>query len=180
MAGSGESGLTPCLVHHDGNGIGEIQAPIAGPHRNPKALVDRDCFQNRLRKAIPLGAEHGDIRRLVGDVGVIPSCSGGEREPSPRKLGTNRFEIGMNHDIGQLVIVESSPPQFSLLHPEPQWLDKMQRRSRVGTEPNDVARIRSDLGLNEDDMHPGSLALMAARTRVSRSTGDKRAKQFVG
>jgi len=86
----------------------------------------------------------------------------------------------MHHDIGELVVIETGSPQVPVVHSKAQWLDEMQHRSGVGAQPDDVACVRGDLGLNEDNMHPSSVAPFGGRTRVSRSTGDKPANQFVG
>ena len=64
----------------------------------------------------------------------------------------------MTMDVGQFVVVEPGPGQVGLIHPEAERLDEVQRRPGVGAQPDDVAGVRGDLGLNQDDVQATSVA----------------------
>lgn len=49
--------LSPGFVDHDSCRIGEIEAPVFGPHRQAKTLLLRQIIQNLLRYAAGFRAQ---------------------------------------------------------------------------------------------------------------------------
>ena len=58
----------------------------------------------------------------------------------------------MDAYLDPLAIVQSGPPQESVLEHEAQRLDQVQTCTRIGTQPHEVACIGGDLGFVEDDV----------------------------
>ena len=58
----------------------------------------------------------------------------------------------MNSHFGQITIVETCAFQLPILEVEAERFDQMQPRAGVGTEPDDVAGVRRDLGPEQDDV----------------------------
>lgn len=52
---------------------------------------------------------------------------------------------------GKLVIVQTSTPQLRMIEPKPKRLDQVECGPRVRAQTDDIARIRRDLRLVEDD-----------------------------
>ena len=50
------------------------------------------------------------------------------------------------------MIVQSSTHQLFIIQGEPQWLHEVQRGTGIGAEADDVAGIRGNFRLIEDDM----------------------------
>ncbi len=61
----------------------------------------------------------------------------------------------------QLVIVETRSLQQTVIKREAQGLDEIQAATRVGTQADDVARIRSDLRFDENNVHIESVLYQA-------------------
>ena len=54
-----------------------------------------------------------------------------------------------------LVVIEPGALYAGVVKPETERAHEVQRRARVGAEPNGVAGVRGNLGLEEDDVeHP--------------------------
>src|SRR5689334_12714212 len=64
------------------------------------------------------------------------------------------------------MIVESRSTKLAVVHPKTERLDEMQIGARVGGEPNDITRIRRNLGMDEDD---GKHGVIEKRTPIQRS-----------
>ena len=83
----------------------------------------------------------------------------GEREPAARRRRVERRaargEIAMNAHARVLVIVEAGALQFAVVHPETERLDEVQLRRGIGGEPDHVAGVRRDFGVDEDDGEHG-------------------------
>ena len=61
----------------------------------------------------------------------------------------------MDGDRGELVVVESAPRVEPVVEFEPQGFDQMEACTRVRSQPDDRPGVRSDLGMDEHDLHEG-------------------------
>ena len=57
----------------------------------------------------------------------------------------------MSRHVGEFTIVQPGPAKLFIIEIEAQRADKMQSYARVGTKANDVARVRRNFGLEEND-----------------------------
>ena len=62
----------------------------------------------------------------------------------------------MDGDARIFVIIEAGTAQVAIVHPEAQRLDEMQVGCRVGRQPDHVAGVGRDLGVDEDDGEHGN------------------------
>ena len=69
--------------------------------------------------------------------------------------GVEGVERGVLVHRRPLVVVEAGAAQARLVEPESQRLHQMQRAAGVGAKPYDVARVRGDLRLIQDDVEHG-------------------------
>ena len=69
----------------------------------------------------------------------------------------------MQPEFGILVVIEACPSQFGVIDGEPQWLDQMQREPGIGGQTDDVAGVRWNLRLIQDDMQHQVLTLSITR-----------------
>ena len=69
-----------------------------------------------------------------------------------------------------LVVVEPGPLHARIVQPEPERPHEVQRRAGIGAEPDDVAGVRRDFGLEEDDVEHrrGQSAFAGARGKGDR------------
>ena len=91
----------------------------------------------------------------------------------------------MHADLSQLTVIEPGPPYRARIEPEAQRLDEVQAGAGVGAQPDDVAGIGRDLGLEQDDVqwHRIVVRTLAGWTRALAVTGDSRmvrVKQLLG
>lgn len=75
---AGEALLPPRLVGHHGRGVGQVERPATGDHRDPEPVGDPLVGQHVGRQAGRLGAEEQHVVRLEGHVGVPSGGAGGE------------------------------------------------------------------------------------------------------
>jgi hypothetical protein len=71
---------------------------------------------------------------------------------------------------GVLVIVEPGALQQLVLHRKAERLDEMQRATGVGRQPDHVARVGRDFGMDEDDVEHASRPLQSPGAGVRAST----------
>ena len=69
-----------------------------------------------------------------------------------RHLLAKRLQGRMVLHVGPFVIIESRPAQPLVAPLKTQWVNQMQLRPGIGTEPNDITRIGRDLRLVEDEV----------------------------
>ena len=61
----------------------------------------------------------------------------------------------MNRDRGEFVIVQAGSQQLLVLQRKPQRFDQVQLRAGIGTESDDVAGVRRNFRLKENDVEHG-------------------------
>ena len=149
--------LPPGFVEHQRDGVGKIEAPAAGDHRNPDSLLRRYAAKD-------LGRQSSRFRtkdeRIPGDIliQVIPlGTLGGDGEETAILETCRAIGPGLvNGDRGELVVVQPGPPQEPILQRKPQRLDQMQPGSGIGAETDDVAGVRGNFRLEENDIEHGA------------------------
>ena len=50
-------------------------------------------------------------------------------------------------------VIHAGALELAVVEREAKWLDEVQRRARGGAEPGDIAGVRRDFRLKEDDVH---------------------------
>jgi len=95
-------------------------------------------------------------------VGCAALGRGGE-DSRVALLLTKTVYVGVDLDICELAVVQASAPHLFVVQVEAQWLNQVQRASRIGTQANDVACIGWNLRLKQDNVQheasrPGRLS----------------------
>ena len=169
---AGEAVLAPGLEGDHRDRVRQVQAALAGPHRQAQPLLGRKAVAQPGRQAGGLGAEHQPVAGLEGDLVRRPRAPGREREQAAG-VGLHGLQeavpVGMAAQFGVFVVIQPGAPQQLVVHREAQRLDQVQLAAGVGTEPDHVAGVRRDFGVDEDDVEHGfSLGWEpgCARTRV--------------
>src|SRR4029079_6892569 len=117
-------------------------------------MFARELGEERLAQTVRLAAERHDIAGAVGDVVVPPVGNArGRRKPAP--LCTEDcsavFPRVPELRVGELVIIESTPAQGSIVDREAERSDEVKPGTDIGTQPDDAAGVRGDLRLNQPD-----------------------------
>ena len=146
--------LPPRLKHRHRHRIAEVEAALPWPHRQAHALTQREGLAQDRIESSAFAAKHQRVAGLPNDVGVRTAAVRGEGKTAfwRRLLGRDkRRSTRMAPHGGVLVIVEARALQQLVIHRKAQGLDQMQGTAGVGRQPNDVASIRRDFRLNQDD-----------------------------
>ena len=61
-------------------------------------------------------------------------------------------KIRVHANVGKFVVIEPRPPHRPRIEPEAQRLDQVQSRAGVRAQPDDVAGVGRNLGLEQDDV----------------------------
>lgn len=86
-----------------------------------------------------------------------PTAASAERNDPGRLNGVEEcLPGGMADHVRPFAIVETGAAQFSAIQIEPQGLDEVQTSTRVDAQAYDVAGIRRNLGLVEDNVQHGA------------------------
>ena len=72
--------------------------------------------------------------------------------PVPLEHADQIAKAGMHREVGELVIVETTTLQLTIVEGETEWLDEVKFRSEVRAKSDDVARVRRDLRCDERDV----------------------------
>lgn len=121
----------------------------------------------------------------VGNIAVTPACTTGHRKVASREVGPHSIQVWVNAQLRQLVIIQACTLDRWLIQQETEWLNKMQTNSGVGGKPDDIARVGSDLGMDQDYVHWHSItAAVAVRSYIvcgmTAEATPKRFKPIVG
>ena len=126
-ARAGESDLAPGLVHRDGGGIREIQAAIAGAHRQRQHVLRRDRRQHLGWQPAPLRTEQQHIAgRETAHPRAAACAPVSMANQLPRQRGARRREVVVHVHGRQLVVVEAGAAHRLAIQPEAQRLDQVQ------------------------------------------------------
>jgi len=115
--------------------------------------------EHRIRESRGLGSEQQRIVLSKPDIAVPAFTSGRERERAGRRAGSvEDVERGVFAYRRPFVVVEAGAAQARLVEPKPEWPDQVQRTAGIGAEPYNVAGVRGDFRLIEDNVEhdPGS------------------------
>jgi len=77
---------------------------------------------------------------------------------------------GLPAGVREFAVIQPGAAHRTLVEAEPQRLDEVQPRARVGAEPDDVAGVGRDLGFVQDDVQH-------RRRIVARATGQRKEQQ---
>ena len=151
-----ERKLPPCLVAGHGDRVRQVQAAAGRAHRDPQPALGRVARQHRIREPARLRAEQQRVsfpERGVAMAGLAPDREG---ERPPRGVdGVEGVERGVLAHRRPLVVVEAGASQAGFVEPESQRSDEVQDAAGVGAKAYDVARVRGDFRLIEDDVEHG-------------------------
>ncbi len=146
-----EAVLTPGFVHHQRHRVRQVQAAIAGPHRNGQMLFARHPFEHFGRQPFVLGAEDEGIARLERYFRVGMRTRGFNDEwPGVAEHSEALIDVGVSAHVCQGVVIETRAANRFQADVETQWLHEMQPTSRIRAQTNDVAGVRRDLRLYQD------------------------------
>src|SRR5438067_3249789 len=141
------------------NRRGQVQA--ARPSHRDRQQIIGIRRQERFRQTLCLSAEN---QKIAGpERNVVVSALGFRREEKEARARFARppqvFEGIPELDVDFLRVIEAGSLEGAIVDGESQGLDQVQSRTRGEAEPSDVAGIRRDLWLDEDDVeHGGSRA----------------------
>ena len=181
----GKTVLPPGLEDCHGHCIGQVQAALAGTHRQPQLLGGRKAFAQGRRQAAGLRAEDQPVAGLPGHVVHRARAARGQREQACRvgAFGVQKGRpAGMAPQRGVLVVVEACAAHVLVVHRKAQRLDQVQRAAGVGRQADDVARVGRDFGFNEDDMEHGGIVAgpCAAQPGLSFRAGEDHGRDVGG
>ena len=152
---AGEVVLPPGLEHRHRHGIRQVQAALAGLHGQPQALSRGErCAQCR-RQAPCFRAEHEPVAGRESDVIGAARAVRRQREHARGRRRLRGQKIAPSRraaHLGVLVVVQPRAPQELVVHRKPQRLDQMQGAAGVGRQPDDVAGVGRNFGLDQDEV----------------------------
>ena len=90
---------------------------------------------------------------------VFPFCRESKDTLKRSATQVNR-QIVMDADSGPLVIVETGPFQTAIRPLETKWSDQVKMGAGVSTQANDIARIRRNFRLEQNDVEQGRLPVL--------------------
>jgi hypothetical protein len=147
------SALLPnCLKKHDGHCRCQVQTARA-VHRDRDAIVTV-CLQHHFGQTFRLPAEHQKIAAPKTDV-VVSASRFGREEKVSRIWSLARmqlFERIPHSHVHFVPVIESGAFQLSIFERKAERLHQVQSRSRRETESANVAGIRRNLRLDQDDV----------------------------
>jgi hypothetical protein len=124
-------------------------------HRNAQPRVFGKLRDEVPGQAARLAAERQHIARRVRDVVRRARGLCREGEPAARRAAIERCaargEARMHAYLRVFVIVETRAAQLAIVHPESQRLDEMELGAGIRRQPDHVAGIGRDFGMDKDD-----------------------------
>ena len=145
--------LTPGFKQGDGGGVGQIEAAIAGPQRQAEPPLFRVTSENLGRQPAGLRAEQEGVARLEALAEERMPCPGRQgKHASASQVDEAGREIGVLEHLRHLAVVEPGAPNLRLVELETERTDQVQGRADVRAKPDDVARVRRNLRLIEDQV----------------------------
>jgi hypothetical protein len=134
----------------------------ARAHGNTQPRIGRELVEDGCRQPRGLAAEDEHVVGAEGTIEKRAPAACGQRVPTARVVGIDCDAAGrpvaMDPKPRVLVIIETGALELTVAEPKTQRLDQMQLRARVRRQPDDVAGIRRDLGMNQDDREHRSFA----------------------
>ena len=118
-----------------------------------------DPPQNLSRQPTAFRAKHKGIAGGIVDQVIPLSAFGGDgKQPAIREALHAIRPTLVDRDRGKFMIVQSRSHQLLILQRKAQRLYQVQPGSSIGAEPDDVAGVRGDFRLIENDIeHEGAV-----------------------
>ncbi len=172
--------LPPGLVDHDGHRVRQVQAAVAGTHRDAHAPFRREPLQHRL-PAARASPGRTAARRRAGR--RRRRCDGRPRAEKaqvrgPPSASQAALQVRVIAQLGELVVVEAGTAQAWFVQLEAQRPHQVQRGAGVGAQAYDIARVRRDLRLRTGSR--GTYQLTRRGHARQRLTTDSLALDFCG
>jgi len=145
-----ESELSPGFIADHGDRVREIQAPSAGLHGYTQYLVG--VLEPLRRQAASFRSEQQGIVACVGDVCIAVTRLGGKCQGAWRSnTGHIALVAVVNLHPSPFVIIEAGAAQFAVVQIESQGADQVKLSPTICAQAYNVAGVRGNLGLEEDD-----------------------------
>lgn len=144
--------LPPGFEHRHGDGVRQVQAALAGEHRQPESLLRRKFGHHFGRQAARLPTEDEYIVGAEGDeIGTRTTTRGDGEEAAAdqRRLAVRPVQVA--EYPRKFVVIEPGALEGTVFPFEAERLHQMQFASGVGAQADDVAGIGRDFGLEEDN-----------------------------
>lgn len=150
--------MPPGFVNGDGDGIGEVEAALAGPHGQAQAHVGVKAVADGGRQAGAFRAKDQPVTRLkTGAVHrALTARAQGKQAIGRRLFGSAKMcPAGVAPQLGIFVVIEAGSAQQFVFHGETQGLNQVQAAARVGGQPDHVAGVGRDFRVDQDDVEHG-------------------------
>lgn len=153
--------LPPGLEYRHRHRVRQVQAPLAGPHRQSQPLLRRKQRVVLGRQPGAFPPEHEHIARFEADVAHTALRLGRQRVDmrGGRAGVVQRLLQGVVHSHRlPFVVIQPRPPHAGIVELESQRPHQVQLRTGIGAQADRIARVGRDLGTNEDDVEHGERA----------------------
>ncbi len=153
------------FVESDCDRVGQVQAASFGPHRNAHRAVSLGR-EPRLWQPAAFGPKDQGVAVVIGGGRVQPGGLGAERpEPAAVQQRNRAIEVVDDAVIEVLPIIETSPPEMTVVEVEPERPHEPETSARGHARPADRTHVGGDLGLDQHDVEhgPNESAAVAGR-----------------
>ena len=142
------------FVKHYPDARREVEAAHGRVDHRDRKTGFRVCREQAFRQTARFRAEDETIVDALIEVEVW-ACRLGRQveEPRPRKARVHRREVDVTMKLDLVPIIEPSPLQCAIVHPEAGNAHNVKRRSRGRAQPCYVAGVGRDLGFVQSDVH---------------------------
>jgi len=152
----GKTLLTPGFKDDHRHCIGQVQAAIAGTHRQGQTELSGNQVPHSARQAAGFRTEDQGIVAGIADRVVAHGTTGTECKQPLRLDGRQRgSKIIMHLDARGFVIVKPGAAELAVIQGESKRAYQVQMRAGIGAQADDIAGIGRDFGLVQDDIKHG-------------------------
>ncbi len=145
--------LPPRFVDDHCHCVGEIEAPVSRDHGYTDTLLFGNRSQNLSRQPAAFRTKHEGIAGGIVDQVVALGTFGGYGEQAAILHASSTVgPTFVDHDRGKFMIVQSCSQQLLILQCKAQGLHEMQPGARISAQPYDVAGVRRNLRLIQNDV----------------------------
>ncbi len=144
--------LPPGFEYRHGDGVRQVQAALAGEHRQAETSFRRKFGHRFGGQATRFSTEDEHVVSIEGhEIGAQLAARGDGEEASASQCRLAVSPVGMTEHAGKFVVIQSGAPERTVFPFEAQWFDEMQFASGVGAKPDDVAGVGRNLWLKQYD-----------------------------
>jgi len=149
---SGKSHLPPCFKYRHGNRVGKIQAALPRSHGQAQALAFGEFVHHLSGQAARFPAENKDIIVLEfwRVIRLSAACRHGKASAAGQRRRTG-VPVGVPENPRKLMVIKASSLERTVFPAKAKRFDQMQIGTRIGAQPYDVARIRRNFRLKQND-----------------------------